>query len=166
MIGVLLTFAVLSSPPGSCPLEQAHYVLRGAPGFTAAFQPMAVSDVWPAGVALVVRSKASGRTYDFLPYRGNGVGTLGHLASTQDVTQPGWSPPGPDDGKARPLGDLDYMVLDATYDVRSEHVLKRGSTAPAHLLIPELQHALWYRTPSDARESAPTAFFDLVDCRA
>jgi len=166
MIGVLLTFAVLSSTPASCPLEQARYVLRNAPGFTAAFRPVAVSADWPAGVALVVRSEASGRAYDFLPYQGNGVGVPGHLASTRDVTKANWTPPGPDDGKARPLGDLDYMVLDATYDVGSEPALRRGAPAPAHLLIPDLQHALWYRTPPDARESAPTAFFDLADCAA
>ncbi len=166
MIGVFLTFAVLSSAPASCPLERARYGLRNAPGFTAEFRPVVISADWPAGVALIVRSKASGRTYDFLPYQGNGVGTLGHLASTHDVTGPGWAPPGPDDGKARPLGDLDYMTLDATYGVAAEPVLRHGASAPAHLLIPDLQHAFWYRTPSDARESAPTAFFDLVGCEA
>jgi len=166
MIGVFLTFAVLSSAPASCPVERARYMLRNAPGFTAAFRPVAVSGDWPAGVALVVRSKASGRTYDFLPYLGGGVGTLGHLASTHDVAQPDWTPPGPDDGKARPLGDLDFMALDAAYGVAPEPRLRRGAPAPAHLLVPGLEEAFWYRTPSEARESAPTAFFDLVGCEA
>jgi len=164
MIGALLTFAVLSGAPALCPLEQANYVLRGAPGFTAAFRPVAVSEDWPAGVALEIRSAQSGRRYDFLPYQGGGDGALGHLASTHDIAQPAWTPPGPDDGKARPLGDLDYMVLDATYAVGSKHVLRHGQAAPAHLLIPELANTFWYRTPSDARESAPTAFFDLTAC--
>jgi hypothetical protein len=164
MIGALLTFAVLSSAAASCPLERAHYVLRTAPGFTATFRQVAVSSDWPAGVALVVRSAGSGRDHDFLPYQGNGVGTFGHFASTHDVAQPGWTPPGPDDSKARPLGDLDYMLLDAAYGIRPEPTLRRGASAPAHLLIPGLQHALWYRTPTDDRESAPTAFFDLTGC--
>lgn len=166
MIGVFLTFAVLSSAPASCPVERARYGLRNAPGFTAEFRPVAISADWPAGVALIVRSKASGRTYDFLPYFGSGVGTLGHLASTHDVAQANWTPPGPDDGKTRPLGDLDFMALDVAYGVVAEPVLRRGAPAPAHLLIPDLQHAFWYRTPFDARESAPTAFFDLVGCEA
>ena len=166
MIGVFLTFAMLSAQPPSCALERAHYVLRGAPGFTAAFRPVAVSRDWPAGVALEIRSAQSGRAYDFLPYQGNGAGTLGHLASTDAVTRPGWTPPGPDDGKVRPLGDLDYMLFDTGYGEQSKHSLRQGGAAPEHLLIPELQHALWYRTPSDARESAPTAFFDLIDCGA
>jgi hypothetical protein len=166
MIGAFLTFAVLSSAPASCPMERAHYVLRSAPGFTAEFRPVAISSDWPAGVALIVRSKASGRTYDFLPYLGSGVGTPGHLASTHDVAQPNWVPPGPDDGKARPLGDLDYLVLDAAYGVSPEPALRRGAPAPAHLLIPGLEEAFWYRTPFDASESAPTAFFDLVGCQA
>jgi hypothetical protein len=166
MIGVFLTWAMLASTPASCPLEQAHYTLRKAPGFTATFRRVAISDDWPAGLALTVRSAASGRTYDFLPYYGNGVGTRGHLASTHDVTRPGWVPPGPDDGKARPLGDVDYLALDAAYDIAAGLVLKRDAPAPAHLLLPDLQHALWYSTPSDARESAPTAFFDLTRCGA
>ncbi|WP_132091075.1 hypothetical protein [Caulobacter sp. BK020] len=161
---MFLTVAVLSNASASCPLERARYVLRDAPGFTAEFRPVAISSDWSAGVALIVRSKASGRTYDFLPYLGNGVGTLGHLASTYDVARPDWAPPGPDDDKARPLGDLDFMVLDATYGVAPEPALRRGAPAPAHLLIPGLEEAFWYRTPPDARESAPTAFFDLVDC--
>jgi hypothetical protein len=164
MIGVLLTFAVLSSPAASCPLERANYVLRDAPGFTAGFRPVATTPDWPVNTAFFVRSAKSGKTYWFLLYFGNGVGTHGHLASTYDVTRPGWNPPHPDSAKERPLGDLDYMVLDADYRFQSEGLVRHGSPPPAHILIPDLSGALWYRTPSGQREGAPMAFFDLTGC--
>jgi hypothetical protein len=155
MIGVLLTFAMLSSPAAVCPLEQAHYILRDAPGVTAGFRPVE---------RLFVRTTQPDRTWWFLPYSGNGVGTRGHLASTHDVTAGGWTPPDPDSAKARPLGDLDYLAMTADYRVLAAGALRARQPAPAHLLVPDLQHALWYRTPSDARQSVPTAFFDLTDC--
>jgi hypothetical protein len=164
MIGMLLTFAMLSSTAASCPLERAHYVLRDAPGVVAGFRPVERSPVWGAGLALYVRSAQPERTWWFLPYSGNGVGTRGHLASTHDVTARGWVAPGPDSVKERPLGDLDYLAMTVDYRVLEAGALRAGQGAPAHLLIPDLQHALWYRTPSDARQSVPTAFFDLTGC--
>jgi len=164
MIGVLLTLAVLSSPAATCPLEQAHYALRDAPGVTAGFRSVERSRDWEAGLALFVRSTQPDRTWWFLPYSGNGVGTRGHLASTHDVTARGWVAPDPDSGKERPLGDLDYLAMTADYRVIETVALRARQPAPAHLLIPDLQQALWYRTPWDARQSVPTAFFDLTGC--
>ena len=164
MIAALLTFAALSSTAASCPLERAHYALRDAPGVVAGFRPVARSPAWGEGLALFVRTAQPDRTWWFLPYSGNGVGTRGHLASTRDVTAPGWVAPGPDDGRARPLGDLDYLAMTADYRVIEGGALRARQPAPAHLLIPDLQQALWYRTPSDERQSVPTAFFDLTDC--
>lgn len=167
MISAVLALAILapSAPSApSCPLEKARYTLRDAPGFTAGFRPVATTPDWPVDTAFFVRSAKSGATYWFLSYFGNGVGTHGHFASTRDITQPGWVPPNPDGGKDRPLGDLDYMVLDADHRFQSEGLVRHGSPPPAHILIPDLSAALWYRTPSDRREGAPMAFFDLTGC--
>lgn len=174
MIGVLLTFAMLSGAPASCPLEQAHYALRGAPGVTAGVRPVAKSADWPVGLAVFVRvdqvgpgaARAPGRTWWFLPYSGNGQGVRGHLASTHDVTAPGWTPPDPDSGRERPLGDLDYMMLDGDYGFLETSIPRTDRAAPAHLLIPDLQQALWYRPPEGERTGVPLAFFDLTACDA
>ena len=152
MIGVLAFAAVTTA---SCPVEQAHYVLRHNPGVTASFRPVDSGPDWPSHVALGVHYEASGATFWWLPWNGGSNG-LQNIASTEDVTVKGWRPPSPDGGP-RPYGDRHYIGTDGAYELIN-HVPKLGDAAPAHMLFP------------DSGGSGDIAFrnrqfFDLVGCR-
>ena len=98
-----------------------------------------------------------------VPALAGGTDDLQNLASTTDVTAPGWKPPDPDDGP-RPLGDLDYIATDAGYTIIDDIPRRRG-IAPAHILIPQLGDRLWHQWPNvEPRDGAPKQFFDLVAC--
>ncbi|MDR6113661.1 MULTISPECIES: hypothetical protein [unclassified Sphingomonas] len=143
-----------------CRVENARYVLRHQPSVTAAFRPVDSGPEWPAGVAMAIRFGDSGRRLWWLPWNGGTDGRQ-HLASTTDVTRPGWHPPSPDGGP-RPLGDMAYVGTTATYDV-IESVPRRGGAAPAHILLPGLGDAAWHGDTGQ-RDRAATQFFDLVGC--
>jgi len=143
----------------TCAIEHARYALRQTPGYTADFASRTPTPDWPADVLFVIHSAHTGKTYVFLPYSGNGAGVTTHLASVTDPAHP----PGPDGPpSARPLGDMDYVAADEAYVFDQRFWAHAGAAAPAHLLIQDLQAALWYRT--DPRETVPVAFFDLVGC--
>jgi hypothetical protein len=164
----MLSMLVAAASLQSCPVEQAHYVLRTAPDITASFKdvdtPIAADgiDDWPSHLAFRIHMARSNRTYWFLPWPG-GTDDLQNLESTTDITAPGWKPPNLDDGP-RPLGDFDYIGTDAGYNVIDD-IPHRGGIAPAHILIPGLGDALWHQTPMvKPRDGAPKQFFDLVAC--
>jgi len=152
MIGVL---AFAAATTASCPVEQAHYVLRHTPGVTAYFRPVDSGPDWPSHVALGVHYEASGATFWWLPWNGGSNG-LQNIASTEDVTVKGWRPPSPDGGP-RPYGDRHYIGTDGTYKLIN-HVPKLGDAAPAHMLFPN---------SGGSRDVAfrNRQFFDLVGCR-
>ena len=141
----------------ACPVDHARYVLRTAPDVTVGFQRAAASAEWPNGMALKVHFAKSGRSYWFLPWDG-GTSDLQHLASTTDVAAPDWRPPSPDGGP-RPIGDVDYIAMDASYRV-IDAPPRPGDPAPAHLLFPNLGDATWHAN----YDRAPKQFFDLVGC--
>ena len=160
MLGVLTLAAVTAH----CPIERAHYSLRTAPAITASFRDVAPdAQDWPAHLAFGVTDAKSGRTFWFLPWPG-GTDDLQNLASTKDVTAPGWRPPSPDDGP-RPLGDLQLVITDAAYSVIDD-IPRAGGVAPAHILVPELGDRLWHGVMNGdfVRVVAPKQFFDLVRC--
>jgi hypothetical protein len=92
-------------------------------------------------------------------------GTAGghHLASTGLVSGANWRPPDPESSANRPLGDLVLIVAEADYSIRREAIV-RGAPAPAHLLIPDLREATWYRVAPDQRVDESRQFFDLIRC--
>jgi hypothetical protein len=151
--------AAITTLSATCPLDGALYQLRGAPGVTARFEARTPSADWVAKFGLSIRSAKTGATYFLLPYSGNGQGITTHFASVMDLN----APPDPDSAKGRPIGDLDYLAVDQSYRFDQSFHAETGKHAPAHILIPELQEALWYR--ADKREGVPMAFFDLVGCR-
>ncbi|HEY0334778.1 MAG TPA: hypothetical protein VGC74_13885 [Stenotrophomonas sp.] len=157
-----MILAVLMAASAMCAPEQARYVLREDPAITARFLTVEASSDWPSGIALRLHSSRTGKDYDFLPWSGGSDGAQ-HLASTGDVTAPHWGLPSPDDGAARPLGDVTYIATDEHYTLLAVPP-GRGVQAPAHILIPDLREALWYRTGPDARESTTKQFFDRVGC--
>jgi hypothetical protein len=161
MIMALAFAALLAGPPQACALERADYVLRGSDGVTARFDTRAPTPDWPTDVTFSIHSAKTGATITFLPYSGNGQGVTGHLASVQDPA----APPGPDTVQGRPTGDLDYLAADATYRFDQGFIARAGRPAPAHLFLPGLQAALWYRRDDAQREGVPMAFFDLAGCR-
>jgi hypothetical protein len=73
-----------------------------------------------------------------LPWNG-GTDGLENVAATEDVTAKGWTPPSPDGGP-RPHGNRQYLGFDAAYDL-IDGVPRRGSHAPAHMLVPDLAGA-------------------------
>ncbi|WP_243847698.1 hypothetical protein [Xanthomonas euroxanthea] len=156
MFGLMLTLAV-----GVCAVENARYVLRDDADTQARFLAVASGPHWPAQVALRVHSSRTGGDAWFLPWSG-GSDDSQHMASTADVTAPGWQAPDPDGGP-RPLGDVDYIGTDATYRVLSE-LPRAGMPAPAHFLLPDLREALWYRAAPAQRQAIARQFFDLDSC--
>lgn len=158
----MLALLLAAAASLSCPVEQAHYVMRATPGVTADFRPIDSGADWPSGLAFRLHIGASGRSYWFLPWGGGSDGRQ-NLASTIDVDMPGWRPPSPDGGP-RPVGDVAYIATDTTYHL-IDRIPHRGDIAPAHILLPDLRDALWYRTPPDRRDSTPRQFFDLTACR-
>lgn len=144
-----------------CPVERAQYVLRTAPQYTARFIVVDSGRDWPSGLALQVQSEVTHTTYWFLPWNGGSDGRQ-HLASTTNVKESGWMPPNPDGGP-RPLGDLDFFGLDASYRVL-DSVPRAHQGAPSHMLVPALGETLWHRS-GGTRERPPTQFFDLLACR-
>lgn len=149
---VLLALAAVSVR--QCPVESAHYVLRHDPNVTAYFRDVDSGPDWPSGVALAVRHKTSGQTSWWLPWLG-GTDGLRNVASTEDVTKPGWRPPNPDDGP-RPYGDRQYVGTDGAYNVIDD-VPHKGSVAPVHMLFPNSASA--HDTVFPIKQ-----FFDLVSC--
>ncbi len=107
-----------------------------------------------------MRSAKTGRTYVFLPYPSAGQGISTHFASVESAERP----PDPDSATGRPIGDLDYLAADRSYAFDQGFSASSGQGAPAHLLLPGLQAALWYRVGNDEREGVPLAFFDLAGC--
>ncbi|HEY4031926.1 MAG TPA: hypothetical protein VGM25_16390 [Caulobacteraceae bacterium] len=144
----------------ACPVENAGYTLRTAPGITARFRDVDSGRDWPSGLALGIHSATTNRTYWFLPWDG-GTDDLQNLASTTDVDAKDWKPPSPDGGP-RPLGDLEYVEVDQGYGV-IDAIPHRNAPAPAHILIPGLGAALRYGSV-DSRDGAPKQFFDLTSC--
>jgi hypothetical protein len=157
---LLLAFAA-AAPAPSCKVEDAHYVLRGTPMVAAWFHDVDSGEDWPSGLALGIHFGHSGRTLWWLPWNGGTDGTH-HIASTTDVTLPGWRPPNPDDGP-RPHGNVDYFGTDASYTL-IDHVPERGELAPAHFLLPQLAQIAWNHG-QDPTDNAPEQFFDLVACK-
>ncbi|MBB5866383.1 hypothetical protein [Xanthomonas sp. 3058] len=156
MLVVMMALAV-----SGCAVENARYVLRDDAGVQAEFHAVASGPQWPAQLAVRVHAARTGVNAWFLPWSGGSDGSQ-HLASTTDVTAPGWQPPDPDGGP-RPLGDISYIGTDAGYRVLSEGP-RLGTPAPAHFLLPDLREALWYRAGADQRQQVARQFFDLVGC--
>jgi hypothetical protein len=144
----------------ACPLDHARYTLRGEPSVTLSVHLRTPTHDWPTDVVISIHSATTGATYSFLPYRGNGQGITTHLASTDDPS----NPPGHNSARGRPLGDLDYLVADASYRFDQGFEPHPEAPAPRHLLMPGLQEAFWYRPPDGRREGVPIAFFDLTGC--
>ena len=153
----MLAVIAFATSLSSCRVDGARYSLRNAPDVTAEFRAVDSGREWPSGLALKVNFERSGRTYWFLPWNG-GTDDLQHLASTTDVTAPGWRPPSPDDGP-RPLGDVEYIAMGPGFDV-IDAAPRRGDAAPAHLLLPHLGDKTWHANG----DAAPKRLFDLIGC--
>lgn len=145
----------------ACRIEDAVYVLRDQQDVTATY--VRVESGWPSKLAMRLHVGSSGRTYWWLPWNGGSDGKQ-NLASTTDPTLSSWKPPSSDDGRERPLGDVEYIGTDAKYHLLNG-VPERGELAPAHFLIPDLREALWYRTDSNERDDTAKQFFDLTGCK-
>lgn len=153
-----LAFAAASAL--QCPAEDAHYVLRHAPEVSAYFRKVDSGPDWPSGLALAIHFEKSNHTFWWLPWNGM-TDNRQNVASTTDVNAPDWRPPNPDGGP-RPYGDMEYLGLDAKYDIIN-HLPARGKTAPAHML---LAHAGDAEFNHGAGNSVPDTkqFFDIVSC--
>jgi hypothetical protein len=151
---MILALAIAASI-ASCSIENAQYVLRGAPGVTARFYNVQTSSDWPSGLALDVHVARSGRSYWFLPWQG-GTDQKTNLAWVREANSPFV-------GQAI-RREIEMFATDASYDLRPD-ILKARDVAPAHLLLPDVGHLAWYSTTAAERDSLPRAFFDLSECR-
>lgn len=159
MIGLL---ALAAASAFSCSTEDVHYVLRYAPDVTAYFRKVDSGSDWPSGLALAIHFKQSGHTFWWLPSNG-GTDNRQNIVSTTDVTASDWRPPSPDGGP-RPYGSIEYLGLNANYDIIND-IPYRGKPAPAHMLVAyagaaEFDHGAGNSVP-DTKQ-----FFDAVSCSA
>lgn len=148
----MLPLAAAATIIAACPVERAHYRLRADPTVTVAFHAIPAAPDWPSGLALALRFGRTGHVSWWVPWNG-GTDDRQNLASARLR--------GAADGGRRgerPLGDMEFYALDATYAFRGA-VPTAGQGAPAHLLLPDLR-GFWHRT----RDAAPRAFFDLDGC--
>jgi hypothetical protein len=156
---VLAAMAVLAGPGGA--VEHAVYQQRDSE-IVARFQSVDAGRDWPSGLAFKMSFSASLGDQWWLVWEGGTAG--GHnLASTTAVSAADWRPPGPDSTADRPLGNLVLIVAEADYRIRREPIV-RGTSAPAHLLIPDLREGTWYRVAPDQRVRESGQFFDLIRC--
>ncbi len=66
MLATVLALAATQT----CSVENAHYSLRHMAAVTLTLRPVATSQDWPSGLALVVHNATSGHTNYFLPWNG------------------------------------------------------------------------------------------------
>ena len=141
-----------------CAVANARYVLRSNPGVTLHFENAPINDDWPQGVVVAVHGVKTGRTSYWLPWYGGTDGGR-HIRGTALLDR---SKDLEAQRRVERRGDLDFFFLDSRYRFLSS-LPKRGSAAPAHLLIPNLD--LWYFfDAAGQRDDSPRAFFDLVGC--
>ena len=112
MIGLLALAALAAS---GCPVESAHYVLRGMPEITAHYRAVDSGKDWPSQLAMAVHSSKTGETSWWVPWNGGTDGRT-NIASTTDATRPDWRPPAPDNGP-RPHGNRLFLTTDASYNI-------------------------------------------------
>lgn len=164
---ITIVVAAAAAMTTTCPAEQASYVLRGAPTVTAHFRRVDSGNDWPSRLAMATTFAATRHTYWWLPWNGGTDGRQ-NVASTTDVTMPGWQPPSPDGGP-RPYGNLEYLGTDATYRIL-DHVPVAGEPAPAHFVLLQLGNAVFDHGaapgPGDPGSVDTKQFFDLVGCHA
>jgi hypothetical protein len=152
---MLIELLLAAAPPATCPVERARYEMRARPSITARFHRVVKTEDWRTGLALEIRIGASGRTYWFLPWNGgtNGKTNVRWVQELNSILME----------ETALDSDLDFFSTDAAY-VFHGVVPTAGDAAPAHLFLPDLGYALWYRTPGNRRDSAERSFFDLTDC--
>jgi hypothetical protein len=158
----MLLLAAFAAVAGTgCSIEHGVYQQRGG-AIVASFQSVDAGPDWPSGLAVKMSFGAAAPDRWWLVWRGGSAGGQ-HLASTGVVSAANWRPPAPDSAADRPLGDLAMIAADADYGIRREP-MTRGTPAPAHLLIPDLRQATWYRAAPDRRVAESGQFFDLIRC--
>lgn len=153
--------ALLAAPVAGCPVEQARYQQRRS-GIVAQFRDVQAGAAWPSGLAMKMSFRAGVPDRWWLVWASGSAGGQ-HLASTTPVTAADWRPPSSDSAAERPLADVSLIAADAEYNIALSP-LRRGVAAPAHLLMPDLREALWYRSPPAERAGDSSQFFDLVAC--
>lgn len=147
----LAAAAALAVGAAVCPIEHAQYRLRHTPSVTAHFERAPLNADWPSGLAIAVHGAKSGQTTYWLPWSG-GTDNGRHMRLVKTVLS----------AEAETAVDMDLFTLDVRYDFASRPPMF-GDSAPAHLLIPNLN--LWYGgNPIRPRDASPRAFFDLVGC--
>ena len=155
MIGLAL-LAMAATP--ICRVEHATYVLRSNPAVTIAVEEAPVNADWQQGVVVAIHGAGSGDISYWLPWFG-GTDDGRHIRRTVllDKTKDRGSQQRSERGV-----DLDFFALDSRYTFLRDLPM-RGSAAPAHILIPDLD--LWHGgDPLKPRDASPRAFFDLTGC--
>lgn len=150
MIAALVAAAALAPPP--CAIEQAIYVLHGAPQFTAGFERVGGHPTGPSDLVFWLRTPA--RTYRFDMSSPNGYG--GTFLRPRGTGQ----------GPEIAFDAFDDNLAALPYPPTSD------TPAPARLFARGLGEALWYRPAELAggdrrarQESMPVGMFEPSGCR-
>jgi hypothetical protein len=161
MVSAALVAVLLAIPPchAACPLERAHYSLRGAPTVTARFREIGKYPGWITNVALQIDFQKEGDHFWWLFDEGSA--RYLNMISTTDIDKAGWQPPSEQNNGRRPLGEKHVWFADGAYNL-NYNAPKSGDVAPAHIFIPDFEEAMWYEV--EPRRGVPTAFFDLIRC--
>ncbi len=156
---MLLLIAAAAVAAIRCPVETARYTLRGDPSVTASFRAADTGPDWPSDLVLRIHFARTGHDTWWLPWNG-GTDNRQNLASTTDVRAAGWRAPSIDGGP-RPLGSIEYIGMDESYDIQ-DAVPKRGTEAPGHFLLPHLGEAVWYHGQPAYSDRPEKRLFDCV----
>ena len=152
----LIATPVCAHAASSCPIEHAHYALRGRPDVTADLLAIPKVDGLLTNVVLRLQfAKDGDKVWGFFD---QGSARFLNLISTTDATRPGWHP----DDRGGPLGEMHIWFADAKYEL-NYNLPTPGSAAPQHMFLPDLEEWMWYR--AEPRRSVPTAYFDLISCQ-
>ncbi len=138
-----ITAQMAAFSPGlasACSVAHVLYTLDGAPYIKARFEPLGSHGHTLGEEAFVIESDKSGKKISYLFDMGSGPGV--HLISTEDVTQPNWTPPDPDSRKHRPLFDTEYLEATASDHFNAPREPHATDDAAAKILVNDLSEAL------------------------
>lgn len=161
-LAIAVLFALLSpfaaKATTTCPVERAHYGLRGRPDVTAGFTALPKGAGTISNVGFHVDFAREGDHFWWFFDRGSARYLT--MISTTDFTKPGWRHVmDTDDG---PLHGGPVWFADDRYNLNYD-VPALGGAAPRHIFVADLEEAMWYQ--ANRRRGVPTAFFDLTGCR-
>jgi len=157
----------------ACPVEQATYTLRGAPGVTAGFAKQRYQINYASDLFFWVKTPdEGGRTWWFSMNSPNGYGGVFLSPDVDATTIKEEDREAEQPATPREPIEFDLDTFDAAYG-HLDNPPQAGDAAPAHLFARGLGPLLWYNPVGAANgdksaksASVPIAMYDLTGCTA